>query len=516
MVGENAFSGSSKLKSVTIMSNMKTLKASTFEGCDALENVILSEELKSIGEKAFKGCNKLKSIELPSNLTSIEYCAFCDSGLTSVTIPVNVSTIGAQPFEGCNDLSRIEVDEDNVKFKSIDGVLLDIGGEEIIQFPKGWVGEYIMPENVTSIDKTTFSNCRLLSSVTIGRNVEEMESKVFSGCSSLTQIHVDSQNTFFKSIDGVLYDNQYSINEYPEGRKGAYIIPDNIWTIRSEAFKGCSGLTSITIPWFTMNIESEAFDGCNNLEVVSYLGSYDPFIGFSGSAFEGCDSLHQICVPIGYRSSEFCARSDYCMTDSCSDIHLSGDHCYEDTCLNGKLVVQKRQNATEYEEQLHACVDFICDNNIGATARSMCSSTKQQRYMCMNDGCLAFGTETRVEIDVGSDLFAGDVDMQQLDSEVSSLTDDENVMKVGLELSDNAYVVQIIVLVEDEYIAEKIVEAVQKIDHDNCEQDILCRSKDAKLIATPLIISDGKMNHPGIMLTTLIVLLMITVIRNNF
>ena len=46
----------------------------------------------------------------------------------------------------------------------------------------------------------------------------------------------------------------------------------NVITVASEAFSGCTGLTSVTIPNSVTSIESAAFSGCSNLTTV-YIGT---------------------------------------------------------------------------------------------------------------------------------------------------------------------------------------------------------------------------------------------------
>ena len=49
-------------------------------------------------------------------------------------------------------------------------------------------------------------------------------------------------------------------------------IPNSVTNIGSSAFKNCSGLTSVTIPSSVTSIRSNAFSGCNNLMSVTFSG----------------------------------------------------------------------------------------------------------------------------------------------------------------------------------------------------------------------------------------------------
>ena len=68
----------------------------------------------------------------------------------------------------------------------------------------------------------------------------------------------------------------------------------DVVAIGSGAFKGCSSLTSITIPNSVTSIKDEAFWGCSSLNSVSISNSVTS-IGYR--AFRGCSSLTSITIP---------------------------------------------------------------------------------------------------------------------------------------------------------------------------------------------------------------------------
>jgi len=516
-IGDNAFNGCTGLQSIIIENNVKSVGVSAFEGCSKLEEIILEEGITSIGKKAFSGCSGLKTISIPTSVQTIEECAFCDTGLEEVVIPSGVETIGEHPFEGCEKLKKIEVDEDNTNFSSKDGVLLDIDGTTIVQFPKGWVGEYVIPETVSALDGKTFVNCRYLTSVTIPELVASVEKKMFAGCSSLTAINVDERNNELKSIDGMLLNKKYSLLEFPEGRTGRVDIPVGVYGIESEAFKDCIGVTAISLPETITEMGSNAFQGCKSLEVISYPNDFDPFFFGEGEyPLNGCDSLHHICVGVGFFNDLFCGRTEFCETDSCEALTLDGNHCYEESCYRGEVVQQKRANATEYEEKLHACVDYICDINLGPVTRSMCNSTLQQRRICQNDGCLAFGSEIRVEVSVESGIFAGDVDLDQLNIQVASLTGVQN-FNVGIELDSQAFVVRVVVIVQQNEDADAVYDAVQSIDKgEGCEYGILCRSNGFDIMKSSRYEMSAASKVYESTLIALFVMMIIALVQNEF
>jgi hypothetical protein len=59
---------------------------SAFEGCKKLKTVILKNGLTKIGHRAFAGCKMLKTINIPRTVTEIADDAFVDSGLRYVIL----------------------------------------------------------------------------------------------------------------------------------------------------------------------------------------------------------------------------------------------------------------------------------------------------------------------------------------------------------------------------------------------------------------------------------------------
>ena len=217
----------------------------------------------------FSGCSALASIIFPPSLTTINSYAFSGSGLTSVTIPSTITSLGlasaTNGFQNCTSLT-------SVTFLSI---------------------------LIRTIPTFMFSGCSSLTSIEIPSVINTIGANAFEKCSVLTNINVDSNNTTFSSINGVLFNKaQSTLIQFPGGISDSYTIPTTVRTINSYAFSG-SKITSIIIP-STITAAGFAsatngFQNCTSLTSVTFSNTVITTI--PTYMFSGCTSLTSITFP---------------------------------------------------------------------------------------------------------------------------------------------------------------------------------------------------------------------------
>lgn len=166
-----------------------------------------------------------------------------------------------------------------------------------------------IPSNVISIGSYAFNNCSNLTSVTIPSSVTSIGNEAFSECTSLTNIDVDTGNTAYLSMNGVLYDKlKTTLMCYPAGKlESTYTIPNSVISIADRAFSKCSSLTSVAIPNSVTTIGSGAFANCGSLTSLTIPNSVK---SIGSSAFYYCNKLTSITLPNGLTSIGYDAFSD--------------------------------------------------------------------------------------------------------------------------------------------------------------------------------------------------------------
>lgn len=137
-IGNSAFSGFAKLKTVTLGKNITHIGDKAFYKCIALTKITVPSTVTMIGKQAFSDCKKLKSVTIGKNVISIGDKAFYKcTALTKITIPAKVSKIGKQAFSGCKKLKNITIKTKKLTSKKVgSNAFKGIYGKATIKVPK--------------------------------------------------------------------------------------------------------------------------------------------------------------------------------------------------------------------------------------------------------------------------------------------------------------------------------------------------------------------------------------------
>ncbi len=124
---------------------------------------------------------------------------------------------------------------------------------------------------------------------------------VFTGKTYLTSFDELAYFTGLTSIGDNAFNGCFGLT--------SITIPNSVTSIGTDAFKGCSGLTSITIPNSVTSISNCAFIDCSGLTSVTIPNSVT---SIGDGAFGSCSSLTSITIPnsvtgIGYSAFSGCS-----------------------------------------------------------------------------------------------------------------------------------------------------------------------------------------------------------------
>jgi hypothetical protein len=211
-IGNDAFYFCSRLPIVTIPDSVTSIGGEAFAYCSSLIEVLIGKSVANLGRGAFASCSSLRMVTIPDSVETIGDSAFAFTSLTTVTIPNSVKSIGAEAFAlcpnlssvtignsatniglnafwGCPSLTAITVGGLNSVYSSAVGVLFNKSQTTLIQYPGGMTGSYTIPNGVTSIGDSAFSQCVRLTTVTLPASVTSIEFRAFLDCPNLEGVY---------------------------------------------------------------------------------------------------------------------------------------------------------------------------------------------------------------------------------------------------------------------------------------------------------------------------------------
>ncbi len=131
----------------------------------------------------------------------------------------------------------------------------------------------VLPKSLQKIGSDAFSSTKI-STIEIPANVSDINYSAFYGANELSAVNVDSENKYYSSKNGVLFDKLGTDIKYCPVTMSSYEIPDGTKTISGYAFAKRKSGTELKIPCSVMEINSYAFYYSSGCKLI-YNGTED-------------------------------------------------------------------------------------------------------------------------------------------------------------------------------------------------------------------------------------------------
>lgn len=310
-----------------------------FESCHDLSSLSLPPTIRRIGSHCFYDCS-LPALQLPDSLRIIDDHAFLYSSISSLHLPSCFEEYGECAF-WARQLMSITVDEDNPRYRSIDGWLYSKDSLTLCIVPSGVAGAVVvppfvrhlgyiafafcsgmtsvaLPEGLSSIGDFAFNCCATVDGVVIPSTVTHIGICPFSYCPQMDNLSIAEGNSHYV-MDGLMvysrgYDTLVSCHKSgatvtlnPEVKVlGGFenntwvrniTIPESVTDITDNCFNGCQ-ITSIALPTHMRSIGRKAFSENDRLASVTMPQT---LLSLGQGAFEHCYALTSIVIPDSLR-----------------------------------------------------------------------------------------------------------------------------------------------------------------------------------------------------------------------
>jgi len=249
----------SSIYNYEVLPGTRIIANSVFYQNSTIQQVVLPEGLTSIGRETFWRCPRLKYINIPSSVVSVGFYAFESVSLTELNIH-NTESYFNIDFEGnYSDPAEYAT----TILENGNPVTRLVFREKISKIPSyikklSTVEELVLEGSIAEIESNAFQNFSALKKVTVGGDIRAIGDYAFYGCTGITELTLGENIT---TIGDYAFQGCTGITELTLG--------ENITTIGSWAFQGCAGITELTLGENITTIGDYAFYGCHSIKKIT-------------------------------------------------------------------------------------------------------------------------------------------------------------------------------------------------------------------------------------------------------
>ena len=266
----------------------------------------------------------ITSVVVEEGITEISGSAFCYAiNLKTAFIPSTVSVIGSAVFDGCESLEEIKVHDDNVNYKSIDGVVFSEDEKILIIYPSNKAGnEYDIPDSVTTIYDDAFRKVKNLDSLSIPDTVKSIGNGAFS----------------YSKIDSIVLGNgitKISKQCFEGSAVKSIVISDSVEEIKYAAFWCCQKLETLIIGSGVKVIARDILYSTSMLSTIHYKGTQETWDNIT------IDSDNSEDNGLRTKTLHFIPETSYLdkVDPTCKDGHTAGYYCNDcEAYITGEVI----------------------------------------------------------------------------------------------------------------------------------------------------------------------------------
>lgn len=320
-LGEFALANLPNLKKLSLPNSLKELETNTvFYNCPKLEYteyqngyylgneenpyVLLTEmidkeatnfefslQTRLIYASAFENA-KITSIELPTTLIEIGQRAFYGSSLTSILIPAGITVLKGNIFSNCSSLEEVILPADLINISSTAFSNTNIKKATLNLEATFILGTAVEELNLIAGEGAiTLKDYPNLKKINLKEGISDLGSDVLASCPNL-EYTIKDNIKYLGNLDNpylwLMHGIDKSVTELNISNETLYIY--------EQAFKDCTELDVVSIPYRILKIEKEAFSGCSKISFI--LFSSNPNIEIiEDYAFMNCTSLISLSLP---------------------------------------------------------------------------------------------------------------------------------------------------------------------------------------------------------------------------
>ena len=200
-------------------------------------------------------------VDIPEGVTTIGTYAFGNSTITSISLPATLTSIDDSAFAGTTSLVSLTI-----------------------------------PEGAVNISEWAFAYSQLLETITLPASIKNIGNTAFQDSLSLKNINVDTDNTDFASVNGVLFNKALTqLEAYPAGKPAtSYTVPASVEIIDDRSFISSGALKTVL---FTPDSKLTSLAG--SVFQTSGLTSINLPEGVTaiGNAFNSAQNLTSVTIP---------------------------------------------------------------------------------------------------------------------------------------------------------------------------------------------------------------------------